>query len=290
MYTFPTPAPINAFVELSAGNLTVHASDRQDTRVQIRPRRAGRAGDQRLAEQTTVDFHDNRLTVIAPKPANLLAWLGGFDAVEVFIELPTGSGLDATSGAGSLSASGILGDTRFRSGAGSVVLDRATALTVKTGSGRISAAQVIGTLSAQSGSGAVEIGSTHGEATLRSASGRISVRSAHGPLSCTTAAGRVEIGLAEADTTVRTAHGKVTIGELVRGEVSVQTAAGRVELGFRPGTAAWVDVSSQAGKIINSLRAEGPPAPGQDVVRLTARTAAGDITLRHAVHSTSVGN
>lgn len=280
MHVFATPEPIEAIVDLSVGSLTVHASDRADTRVDVRPTKPGLPGSVRLAEQTTVEFVGGVLRVFAPKTRSLLSWFGAFDSVHVTIELPTGSRLAGESGFGSCEVHGILGECEYRSGAGSIKIDTVGTARLRTGSGSIAVSRVAIELTASSGAGSIRLGESRGPASLKSSSGRIEVGTATDALTLSTGSGRIQIGSAQSDVTAKTASGRVTVDELVRGEVSLRSAAGRVEIGIREGSAAWLDLNSNAGKIRNSLRPEGAPRPGQDVVRVTARTGAGEIVVR----------
>ena len=67
MPIFETPQPISVTVELSAGDLRITATDRSDTVVEVRPSNAEDASDVKAAEQTRVDYADDKLTVIGPK-------------------------------------------------------------------------------------------------------------------------------------------------------------------------------------------------------------------------------
>ncbi|QYM75943.1 DUF4097 family beta strand repeat-containing protein [Leucobacter luti] len=280
MHIFATPEPIEAIVDLSVGSLTVRASDRSDTRVEVRPSKPGLPGSVRLAEQTTVEFTAGVLRIVAPKTRSLLSWFGAFDSVHVTLELPTGSRLVGDSGFGACVVDGILGECEYRSGAGGITIDTVGSARLRTGSGSISVARVALELTASSGAGSIRLGEARGPATLKSSSGRIEVGTAFDALTLTTGSGRIQIGAALSDVRAKTASGRITVDELVRGDVSLRSAAGRIEFGIREGSAAWLDVHSNAGKIRNTLRSEGAPVPGQDVVRLAARTGAGDIVVR----------
>lgn len=67
MTTFQTPEAIAVTIDIAAGNVTVVASDRTDTVVEVKPSDAAKKADIRAAEQVRVDFADGALTVQTPK-------------------------------------------------------------------------------------------------------------------------------------------------------------------------------------------------------------------------------
>src|ERR1700676_780482 len=94
MPTFQTPGPVTAVVEVVAASVRLVATDRDDTVVEIRPRDPSRASDVRAAEQARVDFRNGRLAVSAGRR---IISLGRGGAVNVDIELPSGSRLQTSS-------------------------------------------------------------------------------------------------------------------------------------------------------------------------------------------------
>src|SRR3569833_3332593 len=67
MPTFETPDPLDVTIELTAGHVQIHASDRTDTVVEVSPADASRDVDVQTAEQTQVEYANGELTVKAPK-------------------------------------------------------------------------------------------------------------------------------------------------------------------------------------------------------------------------------
>ena len=80
----------------------------------------------------------------------------------------------------------------------------------------------------------------------------------------------------------RTASGDLRVGEVRRGVVELRTAAGEIEVGVRPGTAAYLDVQSQHGRIHNALDTADGPGDGGDTVEVRVRTGYGDIAIRRS--------
>src|ERR1700710_1476888 len=109
MPTFPTPQPIHLTLELANGDARVTATERDDTVVEIRPHDPARKADVRAAEDVRVELGDGRLLVKSPGQG-----LSRPGAVDVTIALPSGSRLDGKTGAGDLSADGVLGECTFK--------------------------------------------------------------------------------------------------------------------------------------------------------------------------------
>ena len=121
MPTFNTPGPIDLAINLQVGAIDVFASDRTDTVVTVSPTNPEKAVDRRGAEETTVDFDGQRLTVKGPRPR--FSWIGPTESVDVKVELPTGSRLTAEIAVGGVRTVGRLGATRIKSSLGRVDLD-----------------------------------------------------------------------------------------------------------------------------------------------------------------------
>ena len=62
----------------------------------------------------------------------------------------------------------------------------------------------------------------------------------------------------------------------------LETHAGDVAVGIRAGTAAWLDVRSLTGSVLNSLDAADEPEPSAPTVEVRARTTVGDVAIRRA--------
>lgn len=138
MTTFQTPAPIAITVDVLAGNVTVIASDRTDTVVEVRPADASKKADVRAAEQTRIDFIAGALTVNTPKNWRTNTPFGGNPSVEVTIEVPTGSQLTSTTGVGRLLGTGELGRCELEVSLGDITIEcPADSITAKTAKGDI---------------------------------------------------------------------------------------------------------------------------------------------------------
>ncbi|MBF6133937.1 DUF4097 family beta strand repeat protein [Nocardia otitidiscaviarum] len=159
MPTFQTPNPITVAAEVLSASVTVIASDRTDTVVEVRPADPVKKGDVRAAAHTTVDLSGDTLTVRAPKDWRTYTPFGGNPTIEVTIEVPTGSRLSATAAVGHILTTGELGDCDLDISAGDIVLDH-----------------IRGSVTAKAAQGDIRIGvASHGVLRLETAMGELEV-------------------------------------------------------------------------------------------------------------------
>ncbi|GAA4571686.1 DUF4097 family beta strand repeat-containing protein [Micromonospora coerulea] len=281
MPTFDTPGPITASVELTAGELRVVASERPDTVVHVRPADDTENRDVRAAEQTRVEFASGTLTVRGPRQPGL-GIFGRVGAVDVLVELPSGSDLEAKLGVGGVRCTGALGGCRLRSGAGDLQVEQAESLSLTTGMGLVTAETVTGDAKLTTGSGKLQVRSVAGPAVLKNGNGETWVGHAGSDLQIRSANGDIAADHAAASMTANTANGNIRVGELVRGSATLRSAAGRIEIGIRPGTAARLDVHTQYGKVHNEMTATDGPVETDEQAEVRARTAFGDILIRRS--------
>lgn len=280
MPSFDTPEPVAATIDTGAGHVRIIASDRTDTVVEVRPTDESRDADVRAAEQTVVEYADGRLSVKAPK-GRFRSLTNRPPLVDVTVELPTGSRVDATAWA-EIRGEGRIGDSTFKTAAGSIRLDRTGRLKLNTSAGDISVAASAGGVEASTSAGKVWLGEIDGGAVAKSSNGDITVGRATGDLQLNTANGDITVERALAGVSAKTAYGSVRVGEVVRGSVVLETSFGEVEAGIAKGTAAWLDVSSKLGSVRNDLDAADEPAPYEEAVEIRARTSFGDIVIRRS--------
>ncbi|WP_069162219.1 DUF4097 family beta strand repeat-containing protein [Nocardia altamirensis] len=166
MPTFQTLAPITVIADILSGELTVRASDRTDTVVQVNPADPSKKADVRAAEQTRVDFTGGTLTVKASKDWRTHTPFGGNPSIEVLIEVPTGSLLTAGSGVGRLVAVGEFADTDLEVAAGDITVERPRgAVSAKVAKGDIHIHDAAaGELRLETSYGELEIGIAAGSA------------------------------------------------------------------------------------------------------------------------------
>ncbi len=170
----------------------------------------------------------------------------------------------------------------FRTGAGSVRLDRTGPLTVSTGIGEIIADRVAGDADLKTGSGQVRVGSIDGATVVKSGNGDTRIGEVGGDLRVKTANGEIVIGQARSSVVAKSANGRIRIGDVVSGTVVMETAAGEIEVGIHEGTAAFLDVKTHYGNVRSSLQASTASEPSNSTVEVRARTSYGDIVITRA--------
>ena len=279
--TFDTPQPISATVDVVVGDVHVAASDRTDTVVEVHPSDPSSKDDVRVAEQTRVECAGGHLLVKAPK---LRSWSlrGHGGSVDVTIELPAGSNVHAAGQLTDVRCEGPLGDCRVTTGIGRVHVEQAAKLSVKSGAGDIVVERVTGHADVRSGSGDVRVGALDATAAIKNSNGDTWVGVAGGELRLNAANGDIAVGEARAGVGAKSANGDVRVGAVTRGSVVLETKIGELEVGIREGSAAWLDVSSHTGRVLNALEAAEAPEPASESVRVRARTTIGDIVIGRA--------
>lgn len=281
MPTFPTPQPISATIEPTVGNVRVIASDRTDTVVEVRPTDESDASDVKAAEQTSVDFSAGSLTVKAPR-MRPLDFSSKTRSIDVTIELPAGSRVHGSTGAGDLHGTGRLGSCRYKAGAGHIQLDHTGELHLATGAGNIVVERVEGKAEISTGSGRVNLGEVEGTVEVKNSNGTTTIGGATGAIRVRSANGDVTVDRAGDNVDAKTANGSVHAHELTRGTVVLETAMGDIEIGIREGTAAWLDVKSKFGRVTNTMAAAEAPGKTDETVEVRAHTAFGEITVRRS--------
>jgi DUF4097 and DUF4098 domain-containing protein YvlB len=281
MPVFETPEPISVLVDLPVGDAWITATDRADTVVEVRPRNESSKADVSAAEQTTVEYVAGRLMIRAPKSWRRYGFFGAGPALDVVIEVPSGSSVQAEASWASFRAEGRLGECRFNTG-GTIRLDRTGPLDIDTSHGEVVVERVIGSVRVTASSGKVRIGDVDGTTEIKNSSGDCWIGQSSGDVRVKTAYGDIIVDRALASVTARTAYGTVRIGEAVRGTIGLQTSYGGIEVGVRSGTAAWLDVSSKHGRVHNALDTTNSPAENEDTVEVRASTSWGDIMIRRA--------
>ncbi|MFD1824447.1 MULTISPECIES: DUF4097 family beta strand repeat-containing protein [Mumia] len=201
MKTFATTAPITAVVDIPAGRIQLIATDRADAKVEVRPSDASKSRDVKAAEQTTVDYVDGVLRINAPAPKNQI--LGSSGSVEVTVQLPVGSRVEAKAASAELRGVGRLGDVEFDGAAGSIKLDETAGVRLTLQAGDVSVGRLGGAAEISTVKGDISVAeATRGALVLRTEAGNVSVTAAAGvsaTLDAGTAYGRITNTLMNAD-------------------------------------------------------------------------------------------
>ncbi|MFE7540967.1 DUF4097 family beta strand repeat-containing protein [Streptomyces platensis] len=223
MQKFDTPAPVSAVLDIPAGRIQFIAADRTDTTVEVLPADTSKSRDVKVAEQTTVDYRDGVLRIETASPTNRI--LGSPGSLEVTVQLPAGSRIEAKAASAEFRGVGRLGDVTFEGAHGSVKLDETKSARLTLAAGDVSVGRLggPGEISTQKGDLRVTE-AVHGTVTLRTEHGDISVGAARGvsaSLDAGTAYGRIHNALqntdgAAAGLTIHatTAYGNITARSL----------------------------------------------------------------------------
>jgi hypothetical protein len=224
MQKFDTPAPISAVLDIPAGRVQFIAADRADTTVEVLPADPARSRDVKAAEQTAVSYSDGVLRITAGTPGNQL--FGPSGSVEVTVQLPAGSGVEAKAASTELRGVGRLGDVVFDGAYRSIKIDEATSLRLTATDGDVEVGRLGGPAEISTARGDIRINeATRGTVVLRTQDGDISVTAATGvsaALDAGTGHGRVSNalkndGTAELDIRATTSRGDITARSLQAG-------------------------------------------------------------------------
>lgn len=281
MPTFSTPEPISALIELVVGDARITGTDRDDTIVDVRPSDGSHEPDVRAAEQTRVEYSAGRLLVKTGKQRGL-GLFGKPGSVDVTIELPAGSHLQADASIAAFRGVGCLGECRVKTSIGEIQLDHTGILDLNTGSGAIVVTRAVGHAEIRAGSGTVRMRDIDGTAVIKNSNGDTSIGEISGDLRVSAANGDISVDRAHADVTANTANGDVRLGEVARGSASLKTGCGEIEIGIRAGTAARLDVHTRFGRVHNHMAAADGPQSAEETVQVRAHTGYGDIVIRHS--------
>ncbi|MEV8228870.1 DUF4097 family beta strand repeat-containing protein [Streptomyces sp. NPDC079167] len=223
MQTFTTPAPVAAILDIPAGRIQIIAADRPDTTVEILPANASKSRDVKAAEQTEVAYSDGALRIEAPAATNRVLGSSGF--VEITVQLPAGSRVEARSASAEVRGVGRLGDVTLDSAQGSVKLDETEGARLTLQAGDITVGRLGGPAQISTLKGDLRITeAVRGSVTLRTEYGEISVGAARGvsaTLDAGTSLGRIRNTLKNSDGAAAalnihatTAHGDITARSL----------------------------------------------------------------------------
>jgi len=286
MPTFKTPDPISVTIEIYVGDIRIIASDRSDTVVAVNPNDPSKESDVRAAEQTRVEFSQGRLLIKTPKSWKLYTPFSGRESIDVAIELPAGSRVEAEAAVGDFRADGRLGECTVKTSVGNIRLDETGPAQLSTTAGSVIVDSVAGRAEI-TGSGQLRVRQIEGSAQIKNLNGAIWIGGVKGDIRCNSANGDITIDRALGAVDAKTANGAVRVGEVVRGSVELKTAYGELEVGIREGTAALLDVRSSYGNVRNTLTASDGPTPTDETVEVRARTSFGDIVIRRSAANTS---
>jgi DUF4097 and DUF4098 domain-containing protein YvlB len=195
MQKFDTTAPISTVLDIPAGRIQVIGADRADTTVEVLPADASKGRDVKAAEETTVEYVDGVLRIQGPQAKKQI--LGPSGSVEVTVQLPAGSRVEAKLAAGEFRGVGRLGEVAVEGAAGSVKLDEAETARLTLQAGEISVGRLGGAAEISSQKGDITITeAVRGTVVLRTEAGTISIgAAASATLDAGTSYGRIQNAL-----------------------------------------------------------------------------------------------
>ncbi|MGI5359281.1 DUF4097 family beta strand repeat-containing protein [Streptomyces sp. CA-252508] len=223
MQKFATPAPVSAVLDIPAGHIRLIAADRADTVVEVLPADPAKDRDVKAAERTTVTLADGVLRIDGAPAKNPV--LGTSGSVEITVQLPAGSHVEATAAAADIRGVGRLGDVTVECAQGPLKLDETASARLTLMAGDITVGRLGGPAEIRTQKGDLRVGeAVRGTVALRTESGDITLTAASGTsasLDASTGYGRIHNALRNsdgpgADLEVRatTAYGDITARSL----------------------------------------------------------------------------
>jgi DUF4097 and DUF4098 domain-containing protein YvlB len=283
MPAFDTPEPITADIQIHVGQIRIHASDRADTVVEVRPSDPSTEAHVQAAERTVVEFSGGRLLVKDPRSKALVYLLPSRGSIEVTIGLPAGSRVEARAVvAGDVIATGPLGPTVLHSPFGDLSVEETGPLEARAANGTVTADRVTGPAEATTSTGTIRIGAIDGPGTMKASTGSIALGEATGDLRLKTGVGDITVDRVVAGLTATSAHGRIRIGAAVSGTLLLENGSGKVGVGIPEGTAAWLDLHTKNGVVRNTLGPADGPETTDTVVEVHAHTNWGDIDVHRS--------
>ncbi|MGW0205080.1 DUF4097 family beta strand repeat-containing protein [Streptomyces sp. NPDC003233] len=221
MQKFDTPAPVSVVLDIPAGRVRFIAADRADTTVEVGPADPAKSRDVKSADQTEVAYADGVLRIRVPEPRNQL--FGPSGSMEVTVQLPAGSSVEAKTGSCELLTVGRLGDVAFDGAYRRIEIDEAAGVRLRAVDGDVHVGRLTGPAEISTARGDIRITeAARGTVVLRTGSGDITVGAAAGVSAVLDAGpthGRISNalkndGTAELDIRATTSHGDITARSL----------------------------------------------------------------------------
>ena len=216
MQKFQTPAPVRTVLEIAAGRVQLIAADRTETTVEIRPANPAKGRDVKAAEQTLVEYADGVLRIGTAEPKN--QYFGPSGSVEVTVQLPAGSHLEAKTASCELRGVGRLGEVSFVGAYRQIKLDEAASVRLTAVDGDVEVGRLGGPAQISTARGAIRITEAGaGVLVLRTQMGEITVGAAAGvsaTLDASTGRGRIENALKNDGTVELEIHASTGQGDI----------------------------------------------------------------------------
>jgi hypothetical protein len=222
MKQYATSAPISVVLDIPAGHIRLVAADRTDTTVEVLPTNAAKSRDIKAAEQTEVTYGDSVLRIETAVKNRVL---GPSGSIEVTVQLPAGSRVEAKAASAEFRGAGRLGDVTFDGAQATVRLDETAGTHLTLQAGDVTVGRLTGPAEISTHKGDLNITeAVHGTVTLRTEHGDITVgaaRTASATLNAHSAHGRIDNALRNTDGAAAglalhatTGHGDITARSL----------------------------------------------------------------------------
>jgi DUF4097 and DUF4098 domain-containing protein YvlB len=286
--SFNTPSPIAVALDLYVADVRFAASDRTDTIVEVRPSDPKKPADVKAADNTRVEYDEatRTLSIVSRKPLNRFVNFSSkrTESIDLLIRLPSDSDVRVDAGLGDFQADGVLGTVVIKTDLGAVRLAETGPLNVRNGVGEVAVEGVSGSAQVHTSSGEIRIGAVDGTADVSNSNGKMRIGLVTGAANVKCSNGSLAVDRALSDITAASANGEVRIGEVARGKVFATSKLGSIEVGIRDGSAAWLELNTEVGRVYNELAASDAPEAGDpvDKVEVHASTQLGNITVRRA--------
>lgn len=123
----------------------------------------------------------------------------------------------------------------------------------------------------------MHVGGVAGTAVVKNSNGITTIGTAADSIRVRSANGDITVDRAESGVEAKTANGSVRVLDAARGTLTLETSLGDIEVGIREGSAAWLDVNTRFGRVVNDMTAATEPGAATDKVEVHA----GDVRRRH---------
>ena len=278
MHTFETPEPITLVVRAGAGHVTVRAEDTPRTTVELTALNA--AGADAVAEARV---EQQRGSVIVDIPRHRGGLFRPHPSVGILISCPTDSVVEVKAESADITATGSYAEAAMTTGSGEVEVDdvRGSAK-LKSGSGTVTAGTIGKAAVITTGSGNVSLESAGQSAQVSVGSGDIKIADVTGETVAKTGSGDVEVDRLGGTLVTKSGSGDLVVRRATSGSVKANGASGSITIGVAQGTAAWLDVSTLTGRVIQELEQTGAPMDDQQRVEITAHTVSGDLRVHRS--------
>jgi DUF4097 and DUF4098 domain-containing protein YvlB len=279
MHTFTTPDPVRLRVQLWQGSLSIEAVDTDTTTVELRPLEGSQAARD-LIDDAKVEQRGDEILVLLPRSKGGL--FRSRAEVEAVIRVPASSSARIETASADVETTGVLGDVTATTGSGTISVESASDVTIRSGSGDITADHVTGECTIKSGSADVRVGPVGGGADISAGSGDISIESVAGALRLKAGSGDLVVQSVGDSTDAMAGSGDVLLKRIDHGRVKVKTGSGDIVVGVARGTAAYLDIMTVTGDVKSDLDASEAPGSSDFTAELTIQSGSGDVVLQRA--------